>query len=237
MVDSKGQKGRGKEGDRMELALVRGALCTEDLASWPDEDLVGIVSQGHEGAFEILVSRYKSRILNFVYRIVRDADAAEDLAQETFLRVYRNAGRYKRIAKFSTWIYTIAANLAKNELRNRSRRHGVTWDEVQNLQIEKAAEASISLRAHKPDRRVERKELRAALNQAIDRRHKSLEELLNRMARRGTVFVVRDVEGFAYEEIARMLKLPKGTVKSRINRARLRFKDYFEENFQELLDG
>ena len=227
-MGSKGQRGRKKrEGHSMNLALVRGPQRAEELASWPDEDLVGMVSQGHDGAFEILMSRYKSRIINFVFRIVSDSDTAEDLAQETFLRVYRNAGRYKRVAKFSTWIYTIAANLAKNELRNRCRRHAVTWDEVQNLQLEPAAHAPTSPRPPKPDRSVERQELRAALNQAIE----------TLPARFKVPFVLRDVEGLAYEDIAKMLRLPKGTVKSRINRARLRFREYLEANFQEMLDA
>lgn len=211
----------------MRLALVGAGARPEDLKALPDEDLIGRVSDGCDEAFELIVARYKSPILNFLYRMLYDAEVAEDLAQETFLRVYRNAGRYKRVAKFSTWIYTIASNLGKNELRNRSRRQGVTWEEVQNLDLKADISAPTQLKPMRPDEGVERRELRAALTRAIE----SLPERFR------IPFVLRDVEGFAYEEIAKMLRLPKGTVKSRINRARLRFKDYLEANFEDPLAG
>ncbi|MCK4546818.1 MAG: sigma-70 family RNA polymerase sigma factor [Candidatus Eisenbacteria sp.] len=209
----------------MNLALVQGAKSREVLLAWADEDLIQLVDGGNDDAFEIIVSRFKSPIINFLYRMLGDRDSAEDLTQETFIRVYRSAGRYKRIAKFSTWIYTIAANLGKNELRNRSRRHGVTWEDMQNFDLKMDCGAPMQLHSPKTDRLVEREELRAALNQAIA----SLPEKFK------VPFVMRDVEGFAYEEIAVMLKMPKGTVKSRINRARLRFREYLEENCEEVL--
>ena len=210
----------------MELALVRTPLRPEDLGGQPDEDLIGLVDKGNDRAFEILVERYKTPILNFLYRMLGDSDTCEDLTQETLIRVYRNAGRYKRIAKFSTWIYTIAANLGKNELRNRSRRAGITWDDIQNCNLKTDDSAPMRVRPVRTDGAIERSELRVALNGAI----RSLP------ARFRTPFVLRDVEGFAYEEIAKMLKLPKGTVKSRINRARLRFKEYLEENFEDVFE-
>jgi RNA polymerase sigma-70 factor (ECF subfamily) len=224
-MDHKGKKGRTEDQERMELSVVQGAKHREDLEAWPDEELIQLVEGGNDEAFEIIVGRFKSPILNFLYRMLGDSDAAEDLAQETFIRVYRNAGRYKQIAKFSTWIYTIAANLGKNELRNRARRQGVTWEDVQNFDLKTECSAPMQLHSPKTDRAVERKELRAALNRAIE----------SLPARFRIPFVMRDVEGFAYEEIAKMLKLPKGTVKSRINRARLRFKEYMEENCEEVL--
>jgi RNA polymerase sigma-70 factor (ECF subfamily) len=223
-MGSKGQRGRDKEKDRMELALVQSTQRPEDLAGLADEDLIVLVDAGNDRAFEILVDRYKTPIMNFVYRMLGDADASEDLTQETLIRVYRNAGRYKRIAKFSTWIYTIAANLAKNELRNRSRRAGVTWEDVQNYNLKTDDTAPMRVRPVTSDGAVETHELRVELDRAI----RSLPDSFR------TPFVLRDVEGFAYEEIAKMLKLPKGTVKSRINRARLRFKEYIEENFPDV---
>ena len=93
----------------------------ERLRSMEDADVVSAFLEGEERAFEELVDRYQGRLLNFVVRTIGDRDRAEDLVQEVFIRVYRHIGRFDRAKKFSTWIYTIASNLAKNELRNRAR--------------------------------------------------------------------------------------------------------------------
>src|SRR5262245_39835471 len=88
--------------------------------------------QGDPQAFGLIVARYQVRLLNFVYRMIGDRERAEDLVQEAFLRVYRHLDRFDRARKFSTWIYTIASNLAKNELRNRSRSPLVTLDQARS---------------------------------------------------------------------------------------------------------
>ena len=87
-----------------------------------DEVLIARFQDGDVQAFDTLVRRYKDQLLNYVYRFVGNRNDAEDLVQETFLRVYKNKHYYKEIAKFSTWVYTIAGNLAKTELRRRKRR-------------------------------------------------------------------------------------------------------------------
>ena len=84
-------------------------------------ELITAHLNGDSRAFEVLVDRYQVRLLNFVYRMIGDRERAEDLVQEAFLRVYRHLDRFDPARKFSTWPYTIASNLAKNELRNRSR--------------------------------------------------------------------------------------------------------------------
>ncbi|HZJ48032.1 MAG TPA: sigma-70 family RNA polymerase sigma factor, partial [Acidimicrobiia bacterium] len=86
-----------------------------------DSELVAAFLGGEKRAFNELVERYQGRLLNFVYRTTGDRERAEDLVQETFIRVYRHLHRFDQSKKFSTWAYTIASNLAKNELRNRSR--------------------------------------------------------------------------------------------------------------------
>ncbi|RMD95040.1 MAG: sigma-70 family RNA polymerase sigma factor, partial [Calditrichaeota bacterium] len=87
-----------------------------------DEELIARFQKGDVQAFDTLVRRYKDQLLNYVFRFVGNRSDAEDIVQETFLRVYKNKHYYKEIAKFSTWVYTIAGNLAKTELRRRKRR-------------------------------------------------------------------------------------------------------------------
>jgi RNA polymerase sigma-70 factor (ECF subfamily) len=89
-----------------------------------DSEVVSAYLAGDRRAFDVLVDRYQRRLLNFVYRTIGDRERAEDLVQEVFIRVHRHLHRFDQSKKFSTWIYTIASNLAKNELRNRSRRGG-----------------------------------------------------------------------------------------------------------------
>ena len=95
-----------------------------------DSDVVRAFLGGDERAFGELVKRYDGRLLNFVYRTVGDRERAQDLVQETFVRVYRHMHRFDQTKKFSTWIYTIAGNLAKNELRNRSRNPLVLFQTI-----------------------------------------------------------------------------------------------------------
>src|SRR5690348_10816900 len=115
-----------------------------DLKSFDDGSLVAEYLAGQPRAFDAIVDRYQARLLNFIYRTVGDRERAEDLVQEVFIRVHRHLARFDRAKKFSTWIYTIASNLAKNELRNRSRNpliffqtmQGSHEDEERPLQFE-----------------------------------------------------------------------------------------------------
>src|ERR1051325_8473251 len=131
-----------------EVAIKRmalpGAAVREQLRKTDDSGVVAAFVGGEERAFQELVERYQTRLLNFIYRTIGDREKAEDLVQEVFIRVYRHIHRFDRSKKFSTWVYTIASNLAKNELRNRSRNPLVlfqtirgTWDdEDRPLQFE-----------------------------------------------------------------------------------------------------
>lgn len=188
-------------------------IARTELQELDDNALVTAYLGGTSRAFDLLVERYQSRLLNFVYRTVGDRERAEDLVQEVFVRVYRHLARFDRSKKFSTWIYTIASNLAKNELRNRARNPLVLfqtmtagWDDEER-----------PLEFEDPDARPD---------DAFDRRH--LRELVDAAVRRlpvhhRQVFVLRELEGHSYEEIAEMTKCNLGTVKSRLNRARAAF--------------
>ncbi|MDH3223853.1 MAG: sigma-70 family RNA polymerase sigma factor [Gemmatimonadota bacterium] len=178
-----------------------------------DSEIVQEFLNGEERAFAEVVRRYDKRLLNFVYRTVGDRERAEDLVQETFVRVYRHLHRFDQSKKFSTWIYTIAGNLAKNELRNRSRNPLVlfqtivkNWDsDFRPLEWEDART--------KPDDLYRKRFIRQKVEEAVA----ELPE------HHRTVFVLRELQGKSYEEIAEITGCNLGTVKSRLNRARNSF--------------
>jgi RNA polymerase sigma-70 factor, ECF subfamily len=188
-----------------------------DLSEIADEVLVSQFRDGRERAFNELMRRYNGRIINYIYRIVGDRDRAEDLLQDTFVRVYRNIDRFDTERKFSTWLYTIATNLAKNELRNKSRSPLLYF---QNFFFRKADQTMFEAVDGKvgPDDLVYHGELEKIVGIAIEKlpdRHK-------------LVFTLREREGKSYEEIADILECNIGTVKSRLNRARAKFAQIVE---------
>jgi RNA polymerase sigma-70 factor (ECF subfamily) len=174
----------------------------------PDEELIERFQKGDVYAFEQIVNRYKDPLLNFVYHFLGDKIDAEDVVQETFLRVYRNKHLYRNIAKFSTWIYTIAGNLAKTELRRRKRRRLFS---ISQMGFDnKDYDVPDPLRT--ADVQVDGDMKEAFIRKEIDALPVKFKE----------VVVLRDIDEFSYEEISDILKIPIGTVKSRVNRGRLR---------------
>ncbi len=173
-----------------------------------DEELIARFQNGDAYAFDLLVHRYKDPLLNFIYRFLSDLVESEDIVQETFYRVYKNKHYYKEVAKFSTWIYTIAGNLAKTELRRRKRR------KVFSIHKETAAEKELELPDLKSD---PEKEVNTIVTEKIIQ--KAITSLPQKFRQ---VIVLRDIQGFSYEEISSIIKVPLGTVKSRVNRARLK---------------
>jgi RNA polymerase sigma-70 factor (ECF subfamily) len=173
-----------------------------------DEELIERFQGGDVYAFEMIVNRYKDPLLNFVYHFLGDRIDAEDVVQETFLRVYRNKHLYRNIAKFSTWIYTIAGNLAKTELRRRKRRRLFS---ISQMGFDnKDFDVPDPLRT--ADVVVDGDMKEAFIRKEIDALPVKFKE----------VVVLRDIDEFSYEEISDILKIPIGTVKSRVNRGRLR---------------
>lgn len=176
-----------------------------------DEQLIAKFQLGDLQAFDILVRRYKDQLLNFVYRFVGNRSDAEDIVQETFLRVYKNKHMYKEIAKFSTWVYTIAGNLAKTELRRR-KRHKIF--SVSNF-VNEERDYDIPDREHSPEKKVDSAIQEEIIQKAIEKLPAKFKE----------VIILRDIQGFAYEEISQILNIPLGTVKSRVNRGRLKLQE------------
>ena len=182
-----------------------------------DEVLIGRFQQGDNYAFDLLVKRYQDPLLNFIYRFVGDQTAAEDLLQETFLRLYKNKHYYKEVARFSTWIYTIAGNLAKTELRKRKRRK---FFSIHHYGGEEK-DYEIPDDTHNPERDTNSGITDKIIQKAIDKLSPKFRQ----------VIVLRDIQGLSYDEIAEIEKVPLGTIKSRVNRARLKL----QEDLQPLL--
>jgi len=179
-----------------------------DLPRMSDEALLSSSLEGNLVAFDLLVDRYYDRLYGYLIRFLKDSDMAEDLLQETFLRVWKNRAEFRNIASFSTWIYTIAGNLARSEWRRRKRwrmvRLGPSRDE-EEPEIELADEGI------GPDSIVE---IRLAVEELTEEVHKLPD-------RYREVVILRDIQGMTYEEIAGIVQVPVGTVKSRLNRGRL----------------
>jgi RNA polymerase sigma-70 factor (ECF subfamily) len=183
------------------LALIK------QLAYLTDEELIKEFQDSNTlEAYEILVKRYKDPLMNFVYRFVGDRDVCTDIVQDTMIKFYLNKDSYREFAKFSTWIYTIAGNLAKNELKRRKRRSILSIDnsdDERSLQIEDKSFLA-------PDKATD-SEIK---NEIIQRALLKVKPVYRE------VVILRDVQALSYEEIAEITNLSIGTVKSRINRGR-----------------
>jgi len=170
-------------------------------------------------AYEILVRRYKDPLMNFVFRFVGDRDACSDIVQDTMIKFYLNKDSYREFAKFSTWIYTIAGNLAKNELKRRKRRSLFSIDnsdDERSIQIEDKSFLA-------PDRSADSEIKNQIIQNALLRVKPVYRE----------VVVLRDIQGLSYEEIAEITKLSIGTVKSRINRGRTQLQKLLKNIYKE----
>jgi RNA polymerase sigma-70 factor (ECF subfamily) len=176
-----------------------------------DHLLLQATMEGDEAAFGELVSRYRNQITSYIYRMTNDYDGAIDLAQETFVRVYRAADRYKSDFAFSTYIYRIATNLAISELRKRKRRRLVSLTGFFQ-ETEREAEQEFN----PPDLRP----LQDTVLVDTERRKAVAKAITTLPEKYRAPLVLRDVEGKAYEQIAQILQTNEGTVKSRISRAR-----------------
>lgn len=173
-----------------------------------DEDLMGFVQKGREAAFSELVIRYNDRLHNFLFRYTQNHKDCEDLVQETFLRVHKSRHSYERIAKFSTWMYTIAINLAKSLYKKKKKMQLISIHKNENDPdaFEIILEDSVILQDEELHQNLSLQKLGEALS--------SLQSEFR------NVVILRDIEQMSYEEISEKLNVPMGTVKSRINRGR-----------------
>ncbi len=201
----------------IDLVRVRDNTQSErdatSLAELDDSGLVAAFLAGETRAFTLLADRYHVRLMNFIYRTIGDRDRAEDLVQETFIRVYRHLHRFDQSKKFSTWVYTIAGNLAKNELRNRSRNPLVLFQTIKKNWDADHRPLEWEDNTYRPDDLYRKRHLRDVIENAVA----ALPE------HHRIVFVLREMQGRTYEEISEITGVNLGTVKSRLNRARNNF--------------
>ena len=176
-----------------------------DKFKYSDEKLILRFQEGDINAYNELVKRYKDRLLNFVLRYFNNVEQAEDVVQDTLIKLYTHASYYKNVAKFSTWIFTIAKNNALTELRKNKRK------KTDSLWTEDGQVIDINSKEESLDSKVQNEI-------AIDQLNKFLDEIPEnfRMA-----VVLRDFQELSYEEISKILEIPIGTIKSRINRGRI----------------
>lgn len=184
----------------------------------PDAALVQQAQSGHVESFGLLVERYQDRVFNACWRICGNLEDARDVTQEAFLKALTGLGGFERKSGFQTWVFRIAVNLAISHRRKMKLRATVSLDQAADpsgSQAETLAARVEALRTSDPSSAAEQAELQrraAAALQRLDDDHKA-------------VVVLRDIEGLDYREIAAILDVPTGTVKSRLHRARLELRD------------
>ncbi len=180
-----------------------------------DEELiVEFQSNGNEKCFEILVQRFKNPLTNYVYRFLGDYDSCVDVVQDAFIKVYRYKDNYSSVAKFSTWIYTIAGNLARTEYQRRRRRN---WFSINSYGDEEKT-FDVPDNSNRPDVAADMSIKNEIIQKALMKVRDSYREAV----------ILRDIQELSYEEIAEILQIEVGTVKSRINRGRAELKKYLK---------
>jgi RNA polymerase sigma-70 factor, ECF subfamily len=192
-----------------------------ELSQLEDREVVQRAKGGSEAAYRELLRRYQRPVFSLVYRMVRDRELAEDLAQECFIKVFNHVDRYDAKYKFSSWLFKIASNLAIDTLRRKElrtvsiegSRHATSSEE------EEATRISIVSHDPNPEQALEAKQLGGRIEEAIARLRPEYR----------TAVLLRHVEGRAYEEIAEIMEVPLGTVKTYIHRARGELKEMLRD--------
>jgi len=192
-----------------------------DLRNLPDADVAALAKEGREPAFRELVRRYERPVFSLIFRMVRDREMAEDLAQDTFIKVLNNIERYRPEFKLSSWLFKIANNVTIDHLRRRQLAtvsldgspHAATAAEAQATSLDVESRGQSALEA------IESRELGSAIEQAIGKLRPEYR----------TCILLRHVEGRSYEEIAATLDIPLGTVKTYIHRARHELREALED--------
>ncbi len=172
--------------------------------------LVERCRKGDARAFEELVNLYEKKVYNLAYRMTGNAEDARDITQDAFIKIYSSLSSFRGDASFSTWLFKIVSNMCLDELRRRRRRSFVSLDEPLRQEDGDLPRQMPDVRMN-PENEVEKRHIQAMVHRAI----------LSLTEDHRMVIVLRDLQGFSYDEIAEMMDCSLGTVKSRLNRARL----------------
>ena len=185
-----------------------------------DEELIlEFQKNDKEDAFNILVQRYKNPLTNFVFRFLGDYEACNDVVQETMIKVYRYKDSYSSVAKFSTWIYTIAGNLARTEYRRQRRQNIFSINDYG----EEHQTYDLPDESYRPDVITD-----SGIKDEIIQK-----ALMNVKETYREAVILRDIQGLSYEEISEILGISEGTVKSRINRGRAQLQELLKSIYKE----
>jgi RNA polymerase sigma-70 factor (ECF subfamily) len=190
-----------------------------DYKKLTDEQLIFEFQKEDVQAFNEIVFRYKDKLVNFLFRYTGSKDESEDLAQDTFLKLYRSKHLYKEIAKFSTWFYTIAINIAKTNIRKKSRHNSIS---ISDFDPDNEKDFELTANVISPEDTANASIENYYIQKAINSLNEKFRE----------VIILRDIQDLEYEEIAQITNLPLGTVKSRINRGRERLKELLSEIYK-----
>ena len=170
-----------------------------------EKSLINLVKKGDKKAYEVLVLQYQDRLVFSVYKFLKDYELAQDIAQEAFVKAFKNIEKFRGDSSFYTWIYRIAINTAKNLLSSKARSSEVYDDEIMELKLSESA-----VTTENPENILEAEELRSKMMDAIQ----SLPDDIR------TTLSLREFDGLSYEEIAKVQNCPIGTVRSRIHKGR-----------------
>jgi RNA polymerase sigma-70 factor (ECF subfamily) len=185
-----------------------------------DEELIlEFQKNNKEAAFNILVQRYKNPLTNFVFRFLGDYASCADVVQETMIKVYRYKDSYSSVAKFSTWVYTIAGNLARTEYRRQRRRNIFSISDYG----EDHSTYDLPDESSRPDVITDSGIKDEIIQKALLKVKETYREAV----------VLRDIQGLSYEEISEILGVNEGTVKSRINRGRAQLQELLKGIYKE----
>jgi RNA polymerase sigma-70 factor (ECF subfamily) len=207
-------------------SAVNTSVKREDYRAMSDEQLLAAFLTGDHVAYGALVKRYKDPITNFAYRFLGNYEDAVDIAQETFVRVFRFGGTFVGEVKFSTWLFTIASNLSKSELKRYRRRFGVKMKDAFGApgRSEEDTSWDVPDTSYMPDERIDQDKIVQEVQKALMHVAPTYREMV----------VLRDVQQLSYEEIATITQSELGTVKSRINRGRAQLKEQLRDLYHEI---
>lgn len=205
---------------RVEQILEDKKLDRVTLEALSDEELMLLFQRDVRLAFDLLVERFQNPLMNYIFRFTGNKEDAADILQDTFIRVYRKKHLYRTIARFSTWVYTIAGNLAKSELRRGHRKY------IRPIERKKDNDEEWSIPLPDGEPLPDRV---ADSNIVYERIQKALLQLPDVFRE---AVVLRDIQELSYEEIAEIVEMPIGTVKSRISRGRLQLKEILKDLYE-----